>query len=166
MTKVTSAVPFLQPLRRSVRLSCSVDAAFRAFTENIAAWWPLSTHSVGQERAATCRFEPGVGGHLIEEDVDGNTSIWAEISAWEPPHRFVLLWHPGLPPSRAQEVEVQFLPDADGTLVELEHRGWQQTPEEQLRRGNYDSGWRGILEDRFHGWVRTNEAAWRNAGAT
>lgn len=45
---------------------------------------------------------------MVEITTEGVEHVWAEIAVWEPPRRFVLLWHPGLPASRAQDVEVPF----------------------------------------------------------
>jgi hypothetical protein len=44
-------------------------------------------------------------------------------------------------------VEVAFLPDGDGTRVELTHTGWEALGEraEQARR-SYDQGWVPVLE--------------------
>jgi uncharacterized protein YndB with AHSA1/START domain len=162
VNEVHSALPYLAPLRLSVVLDCPPDQAFRAFTDQIGAWWPLATHSVGRERAQTCRFDPaGPGGRLIEIVADGTLHVWAEVAAWEPPHRLVLRWHPGQSPERAQAVEIRFGPEGGGTRVALEHRDWRQTTEDAKRRENYQGGWQSVLESRFAAWLRANEAAWR-----
>jgi hypothetical protein len=35
----------LEPIRRSILVRCSVEKAFRVFTQEMSAWWPLDTHS-------------------------------------------------------------------------------------------------------------------------
>jgi len=40
--------------------------------------------------------------------------------------RFVLAWKPHSRPVPPTEVEVRFVPDGEGTRVELEHRGWER----------------------------------------
>jgi hypothetical protein len=34
-------------IRKSVQVACSVEDAFRLFTEEIGTWWPLATKSSG-----------------------------------------------------------------------------------------------------------------------
>jgi uncharacterized protein YndB with AHSA1/START domain len=133
---------FVEPVRRSVVLACSPAEAFRAFTEDIGEWWPLATHSVHPGRASTCRFSDG---RLIEIRNDGLEDVWAEVAAWEPGVRLLLRWHPGLPGSEAQDVEITFRAAESGTLVELEHRDWQQNPSSKTRRDQDEGGWTGVL---------------------
>jgi uncharacterized protein YndB with AHSA1/START domain len=142
-TQTTEAV------RRSVRVARAPEEAFRLFTDGIASWWPLESHSLGKDGVPpeTVVLEAEVGGRMYERMADGAETHWATVLAWEPPHRVVISWElrPGRP---ATEVEVRFTPDGDGTLVELEHRGWERLGEqaEQLRSGYAsDSGWSAVL---------------------
>jgi uncharacterized protein YndB with AHSA1/START domain len=63
--------------------------------------------------------------------------------AWQPPYSFRITWHPGSAPDRATEVEVVFEPVADGTLVTLEHSGWEQ--HDIARHTEYGEGWPVVL---------------------
>jgi uncharacterized protein YndB with AHSA1/START domain len=136
----------LEPLIKQVTVSLDAARAFRLFTDGVAGWWPLVSHSVEGEHAATCRFEPYVGGRFYETARAGTEHTWGTILAWEPPHRIVLTWHPGRDGSTAQEVEVTFHPVADGTRVRLVHRGWQALEADAPRvRANYDAGWTLVL---------------------
>lgn len=146
MSNVANISPYLEPIRRSIVLTCDVDEAFRAFTDDLASWWPLATHSLGKERARTCLFEPRAGGRVLEIRDDGQETVWAEIVAWEPSQRLLLRWHPGLSPEEAQEVEIWFRSDGRGSRVELEHRDWQQTDAARTRREQYEGGWAGVLQ--------------------
>ena len=140
-----------EPVRKSITVGASVEHAFTTFTEGIAQWWPLDTHSVAAEMATTSAvgvaFDGRPGGRLYEQLSDGRECDWGEVLVWEPPNRIVLTWHPGYDdPAAATEVEVRFSPDGDRTKVDLEHRGW-----ERLRgrvgatRDAYDSGWDPVL---------------------
>jgi len=42
-------------------------------------------------------------------------------------------------------VEIRFAADGNGTLIELEHRGWEQSAKTREARNNYDSGWGTML---------------------
>ena len=83
----------VEPIVKRAEVDCSVEHAFRTFTERLDTWWPLHTHSVaaymtdGARRAVSARLEPRVGGRLYETMDDGTEGFWAEGTAWEPPHR-------------------------------------------------------------------------------
>jgi uncharacterized protein YndB with AHSA1/START domain len=129
-------------IRRAVTVPCPVEEAFALFTGGIATWWPLTTHSIFEDRAAAAIFEGRVGGRLYEVSSDGEEGVWGIVSVWEPPDRLVYTWHPGRSETTAQEVEVRFAAEGVGTRVELEHRGWERAPE---RRAGYDKGWDLVL---------------------
>ncbi|MGQ0670776.1 MAG: SRPBCC domain-containing protein [Actinomycetota bacterium] len=139
----------VEPIRRSVTVRCDPERAFRVFTAEIGRWWPAETHS----RAATefegegikverIEFQGRVGGHVLEHMSNGRTLSWAEVLAWDPPRRFVLAWRPHSRPQPPTEVDVTFTPRGGGTLVELEHRGWEQLSEDFHKLyADYAGGW-------------------------
>ena len=134
----------LEPVRKQISVDCDVESAFRTFTEDIATWWPVASHSITGE-GTTPYFEGRAGGRMYERTADGHEHDWASIVAYEPPYRVVLEWkvNPAAPPT---EVEVRFSKDGDGTRVELEHRGWERYPTSGSdERGSYDSGWGHVL---------------------
>jgi uncharacterized protein YndB with AHSA1/START domain len=137
----------IDPVRRSVEVGCSVAEAFRLFTEDIDSWWPLATHSIGQDDAESCYFEGREGGRIFETHSDGSVHLWGTVTAWYPPERVVFTWHPGREVSTAQEVELRFSEIQGGTRVELEHRGWESLGEKAQRtRASYETGWVPVLE--------------------
>jgi uncharacterized protein YndB with AHSA1/START domain len=136
----------IEPVEKSIRVGLSVEAAFRLFTEGIGSWWPLSTHSVGLERAETCVLEGRPGGRLYETLADGSESLWGTVLVWEPPQRVVLTWHPGRKSGTAQELEVRFRASGSGTEVRLSHRGWETLGAQAIEvRDGYVSGWDHVL---------------------
>jgi uncharacterized protein YndB with AHSA1/START domain len=147
------------PVRKSVTVNRPVEEAFRLFTTEIASWWPLPGHSVGEESAETVVFEPREGGRVYERKTDGSISYWAEVTQWEAPRRFVLAWRPNPDSSAATELEVTFTPEGDRTRVDLEHRGWERLGEAaELKRTEYEAGWDGVL-DLYAGRSRENGPA-------
>lgn len=135
----------IAPVRKSVVVETSVDHAFRIFTERIGEWWPVKTHSVHEELADTAGLEPRLGGSLFELWRDGRQS-WGEVTVWEPPHRLVFTWRPGLRDEETTDVEVRFAAQGGSTLVELEHRGWEARGEKAADvRAAYDTGWEPVL---------------------
>jgi uncharacterized protein YndB with AHSA1/START domain len=137
----------IQPVRRSVGVDCDVAQAWEVFTTGIYTWWPTDMFSIGGEAVRDVVFEGQVGGEVYEVDADGNRHHWADVVAWEPPHRLVLAWNTGDRRAQPTEVEVRFTPfdDGAGTRVELEHRAWERWEDGEAARGNYDSGWERVL---------------------
>ena len=135
----------LAPLVKAIEVDCDVDRAFDVFTNGIDRWWPRAGHSLGEEKVERIGFESRLGGRVFERWHDGTECSWGEVNVWEPPHRIAFSWLPNPESGRATEIEVTFRPVGKKTVVTLEHRGWEQSSEEQTRRTNYDSGWEGVL---------------------
>lgn len=134
------------PIAKTVTVSLSVADAFHLFTEGYARWWPLATHSVGEEHARTCVLESGVGGRIYEIIDDGRQVEWGRILVWQPPARLVFSWYPGRQPDTAQQVEVTFQEEGSHTRVQLSHSGWETLSDLAASyRTNYDTGWDFVL---------------------
>lgn len=136
----------IEPVRKQLNVSLPVEKAFQLFTDGIGTWWPLITHSVGEEQAETCFFEGWVGGRIVEVLKDGSQSEWGRVISWAPFHTVSFYWYPGRAPDTAQEVTVTFSEIPAGTLVELVHSGWETLGAvAQARRDGYDTGWDFVL---------------------
>lgn len=147
MANVEPIAPYLEPVRKSVTVRQTLDAAFRLFTNDIASWWPKDRYSVSQARTRDVVLEPLPGGRVYELRDDGATFDWGKVLVWDPPRRLVLSWHPGREPDVAQEVEVRFTAMHDGTRVDLEHRNWEQLGADAAKmREQYDGGWTYVLD--------------------
>jgi uncharacterized protein YndB with AHSA1/START domain len=146
MGNVENIKPYLEPLKKSIVVRRAPSEAFEIFTARLSDWWPLAMFSIHQAEAATCGFEPRVGGAVYEMSKSGVRGIWGTVLVWEPPGRFAMTWHPGRPADNTQEVEVRFVAVPEGTRVELEHRGWATlgAAAEESRTG-YDEGWGIVL---------------------
>jgi hypothetical protein len=143
----------LEPVRQSLEVAAPAAAAFRIWTEDIARWWPLATHSVGQADARGCAIEGRVGGRIYESTQAGAEHVWGTITLWDPPRRLAHSWHPGRTAADATTVEVTFTPLADRrTRLDLEHRGWPA--EAAARRAEYDRGWAALLRNDYAPYLR------------
>jgi uncharacterized protein YndB with AHSA1/START domain len=137
----------LAPLVKTVVVGCSPEHAFEVFTRDINLWWPVEGHSLGEEKVDLVVFEQQDGGRVLERWHDGTECVWGVVSTWEPPRRVTFSWHPNPEAKDRTDIEVTFEPSADGTVVTLEHRGWDADYENvEERRHNYDSGWEGTLK--------------------
>lgn len=132
-------------VRKSVTVAASPEHAFELFTAGVAGWWPLRTHSTSKEKAETVVIDPHVGGRFYERTVDGVEHDWGTVTAWEPPSLFACTWHPGNDPAQAQDLEVRFLPESDGTRVELVHTGWERRADGAEAVKDYEQGWEIVL---------------------
>ena len=132
---------------RTVEVSIAPEGAFDMFTRRMGEWWPFLSHSIAEERAVGVRFEEWYGGKVLELVDDGTEWEWAEVMAWEPPHRLVLAWHPTPEPTVSTEVEVRFVPvERSRTRVEIEHRAWERLGAEgEAWRDRNRGGWSTLL---------------------
>jgi uncharacterized protein YndB with AHSA1/START domain len=136
----------MTPIVKVVFVKATPAQAFQRFTAEMATWWPLASHSVGEGEAETVRMEGGVGGRIVEHIRGGRECVWGTITAWDPPRRVAFTWHPGDDPARAQDVEVSFTPAGDRTRVELQHRGFERLGAMARRaRRMYPIGWTYVL---------------------
>jgi len=134
-------------VRRSITVNASPQHAFAVFTEQLADWWPLETHSMKAPdgRPDTAIFEQRVGGRVYERTGD-EEHLWGYVTAWEPPSRIGLDWrvNPKNPPT---DIEVTFTPEGKGTRVEVVHSGWERFGENaQESFESYNGGWVPVLE--------------------
>jgi Activator of Hsp90 ATPase homolog 1-like protein len=139
----------IEVVRKTVTVDCAVEEAFRVFTADAASWWPAESHSIHQAISEIV-FEPHAGGEVYEVSESSERGHWATVLEWEPPSaggsaRLVLAWNILDADAEPTEVEVRFLPEGDGTRVELEHRGWERLAEGAEKRANYDTGWDFVL---------------------
>lgn len=137
----------IPPIRTVVAVGWSPEDAFERFTSQLGRWWPLATHSVGQDKADSVIFQGRVGGELIETWHDGTRSVWGTVVEWDPPRFVSFTWHPGRDPEGAQRLAVTFTPDGGGgTRVQLVHSGWETLGADAVEmRAGYVSGWAGVL---------------------
>ena len=148
----TQAKP-IEAVRHSVTVDCSVEDAFATFTDRIAEWWPLGTHSIDHyetgSAAETVVFQGGAGGQVYERTKNGEDLKWADVIAYDPPHRFVLAWNPSREHARPKtEIEVTFTDEGGKTRVDLEHRGWERLGDEAVEaRQSYNQGWEPVLAE-------------------
>ena len=142
-----------ETINRSVTVDCAVEHAFATFTERINDWWPLAKHSIDWYETGTPAesvfFQGGAGGQVYERTSKGEELKWADVIAYEPPHRFVLAWSPYRDENRPKtEIEVTFIDDGGKTRVELVHRGWEVFGAEAAEaREGYSEGWSSLLAD-------------------
>lgn len=142
-----TAATEITALVKRIEVATTPETAFRVFTEEMQSWWPMDTHSIGEDKVAAIVVDPREGGRITERWHDGTEYEWAIFTTWDPPRRFVMDWRPNPDPRRPYtEVEVSFTQADDVTIVELQHRGWERLGAEAAdARESYDTGWDAVL---------------------
>ena len=136
----------IETVRKTVTVDCTVEEAFRVFTDDATTWWPIATHSINGRDVSRVVFEGHEGGEVYELGTSGEKRHWATVVSWEPPSRLVLAWNILERETAPTEVEVTFTSDGARTRVDLEHRGWERVAEAaEEKRANYDTGWDQVL---------------------
>lgn len=115
-----------EPIRVERVLSTSRPAAFAAFVDGLAEWWPQEYTFAG-DRCAGATIEPVSGGRWFERDDRGHELDWGVVADLDPDRRITLTWRVAPdrtqePPERASTVEATFSDADEGTRVVVEHR--------------------------------------------
>jgi hypothetical protein len=117
----TSHVP--DAVQKSIVVRCTVDQAFRIWTEQIDAWWPKG-HSVSGDPRTTVVIEPHVGGRIFERTAAGVEQSWGQVLVWAPPEHFAYHWFLGSGAAQPTRVDVHFIvQEHELTRVEVRHGG-------------------------------------------
>src|SRR5262249_47262836 len=129
-------------VKKSVHVKRSVEDAFRIFVEEIRKWWPNKDgkYTYGGERAQDVFLEARVGGRFYERFKDGEEFVIGRVVACDRPRRILFTW--GARGEATTEVEVKFVPEGNGTRVDLEHRGIEKMG--SMAHG-FDRGWDDVL---------------------
>jgi uncharacterized protein YndB with AHSA1/START domain len=144
----------LSPITKSVTVKKAPADAFRLFTEGMASWWPLETHTCFDDEKSTCFLEGKPGGRIYERsEKTGKEIDWGKVITWQPGERVVFSFRPGHftdGPGPWPEVEIRFTASGSGTRVDLEHRGWDRLPPGAKDvRASYHSGWDVVFVQKF-----------------
>lgn len=132
------------PLRRQVLVACDPATAFRHWTDDIGAWWPVVSHSCFGEGSRVA-FD---GDRIVETSATGQTALWGTVVEVDEPSTLAFTWHPGRDAGTATRVTVSFTATAeDGvTLVTLVHTGWEVLADPAAARSEYSRGWFTVLD--------------------
>lgn len=138
----------IEPIRKTLDLNCTIAHAFNVFTDRMTIWWPLKTHSCFGESSKEVIVDKRMGGKIVEYSKSGDTNVWGEVLAWEPPTLFVMTWHPANSDKLATKLTVQFKKLSEAkTQVSILHEGWENRGDQaDVVRGQYNFGWASVLE--------------------
>lgn len=123
----------------ALRVAASPEAAFTAFTRDIARWWrPNALFPLTPRDPGALSFECGPGGRLIETRASGDVFEVGRIREWSPPSRLVFGWRQAsFAADQVTEVEVRFEPAGEETRIVVEHRAWESVPTGHVARHGF-----------------------------
>lgn len=118
-------------VEREIRIRAQRERVFELFSsrEGLALWMPVAI------------LQPHIGGSVefrfVRDDGDELIAI-GEITAYDPPSRFVFSWDFKDDPLDARtEVTIEFIADGDATFVRLTHIGFV----DQEEAAKHAEGW-------------------------
>ncbi|MGI9592294.1 MAG: SRPBCC domain-containing protein [Myxococcota bacterium] len=128
-------------IRATTLVAVDPATAFAVFTREIDAWWRRGPRfrwlTAGEGRL---RFEPGVGGRLVEQHGDDEFEV-GRVRVWEPAKRLVFEFRArSFEPGQVTEVDVAFAAEGEETRVTVEHRGWEELAADHPARHGLDAG--------------------------
>jgi uncharacterized protein YndB with AHSA1/START domain len=144
----------------SVRVNASPERAFRAFTEEIGAWWrPNALFATTPRAPGRLTFEEG---RLVERLANGRVFEIGQVTVWAPGERLAFSWRQAsFPPDLKTEVEVRFEAVGAETRVTVEHSGFDRVPADNVARHGFPDQ---ALLARLADWWRVLLSAYSSAG--
>ena len=134
-------------VRKSVFVRCTPEHAFHVYTERMSDWYPIEGHSIFDDPQSTVVWEGRVGGRVYERSSDGREGVWGTILVWDPPAELTMTWHPDRGEETAQQLNIRFSAEGEGTRVEVVHTGWERIGPDFLERmAGYNEGWGTVLD--------------------
>lgn len=124
------------------------EEAFRTFVEEVG--FGLRQAGIQPERGRYLRFNQDRAGRFIEvHDAVSDTGVeLGRVTAWEPGAHLAFGWRqPDWPAGVSTEVDVRFAPVFDGTLLSVEHAGFERLGSNRAG-GEYGYAWNEAV-----GWV-------------
>jgi uncharacterized protein YndB with AHSA1/START domain len=149
----------LAPVVKSIDVHRTAVDAFRLFTAEMSAWWPMKTHSRARDAAGevTVRidFEGRVGGRIFETLNTGEQRDWGEVLEYEAGRRVLFSFQMGSARDKSGEVEVRFDSLGEGSCrVTLTHSHWERLGDQAaVMRGRFANGWEGVFITGFGGYA-------------
>lgn len=123
----------------SLRIASPPQAVFDAFIREIGSWWrPNMLFQLTPRGDGTLRFQPGENGRLVTTLANGAEFEVGRITLWSPPAAVAFTWRQATFASeQSTEVAVRFEDLGEETRVTVEHRGWDEIPQQSAARHGF-----------------------------
>jgi len=146
--------PGIMHVEQEVTINAPPARVFAAITEEIAAWWG-PPQIIDEERTRDVILEPRVGGRLYEDWGRGDGALWATVTRIRRGEYLELTGRLGIRGAVIGVITFSLQPQGPGTILRLSHRAAGEIGPET--EGNYDRGWRDLLDRRLRAFVERGE---------
>ncbi len=134
-----------------VEIAAPPERVWKAFTEEIVAWWPTAFYTSPNPKGFV--FEEKLGGRLYEDRGDGQGLVWYHVIELNKPGTIRLsgeLTPEFGGPARLQ-TRIDFVPTETGTRFRLLDTIFGRLG--ASLQGNVTEGWKFLFEECFKPWV-------------
>lgn len=149
----------LDPIIKTIEVSCNQERAFEVFLNEMDSWWPLGKFTISAMRGAPAkaiRVEAKQGGKILEIGPNGTEYSWGTIKSYDPPVFVSMDFHIAPPGDETADsrslLELRFTALGDKrTRVVLTQSNWEAFGKKaaHLRDGGYGQAWGAIFEGAF-----------------
>ena len=136
-----------QCARVTTVVATTPEIAFRIFTRDVDAWWRFGPRfRPGAGPDGKMRFEPEVGGRLLEVYSEGEPFEFGRILDWKPGERLSFhMFFRDFAPGERTRVDIRFEPTDGGTRVSIEHAWDEIRADHPFRHGLDDEALTGAM---------------------
>ena len=145
-----------------VEIAAPPERVWKAFTEEIAAWWPTAFYTSPDPKGFV--FEEKLGGRVYEDRGDGQGLVWYQVTELSKPERIRLsgdLTPEFGGPARLQ-TRIDFVPSGEGTRFRLLDTLFGRLGANLEQ--NVAEGWKLLFEGCFKPWVEEGKHPERPEG--
>lgn len=139
----------------SLRVPATPEHAFDVFTGDIGVWWrPGALFQLTPRGDGTLSFDDQQ--RLITTLPSGKVFEIGRVHVWQRGKRLAFSWRQGtFRPEQSTEVDIRFEKVGDDTRITVEHRGWDEIPQDHVARHGFPlqhtqlhlaKYWRNLLE--------------------
>jgi uncharacterized protein YndB with AHSA1/START domain len=135
-------------ITKSVLLPLAQAEAFKLFTEQISAWWPVDCRHTS-DPASTLHLV--TDGRFYERARDGREVDLGRVVEWHDGQRIVLDFYMATGPAHPTKAEITFTPEANGTRVTVSHTPKPESNDLWTDRApRYERSWEIVLAALHH----------------
>jgi len=143
----------MEKIAKKIRVGIVKDKAFQKFIHDLNEWWPKE-YTWSQNKLKEIRIEGKIDGLCTEIGPHEFRCDWGRVTDLTKNQKIALKWQIGanrepIPnPEKASTLEVQFKDNGESTIVELEHRDFENHghgTEDYHKIMNGKQGWDFIL---------------------
>ena len=121
----------------SLRVAATPEHVFDVFTGDIGIWWrPGALFQLTPRGDGTLSFEDQK--RLITTLPNGKVFEIGRVHVWMRGERLAFSWRQGtFAPGMVTEVDIRFEKTGDDTRITVEHRGWDEIPQDHVARHGF-----------------------------